>query len=96
MIIYSTITLKISPCCPAKAAAATVIILFKAVIAMDIMGAIHLRMDRGDPTHPYTAVAHRNRKARTNEVIFDMSMAANTSKNRIMVFVTRTTSMAIM
>jgi hypothetical protein len=75
-IVYSTIILKISPCCPAKATA-TVIIIFKAVIVMDIMGAIHICIGRGNPTHPYTAVTHHNRKARTSKVIFDMLMVAN-------------------
>jgi hypothetical protein len=76
LIVYSTIILKISPCCPAKATA-TVIIIFKAVIVMDIMGVIHICMDRGNPTHSYTAVTHRDRKVRPSKVIFDMLMVAN-------------------
>jgi hypothetical protein len=75
-VVYSAIILKISPCCPEKATM-TVIIIFKAVIVMDIMGAIHLCMGRGDPTNPYTAVTHRDCKARTSKVIFDMLMTAN-------------------
>ena len=41
------------------------------------MGAIHPR-GPGVPVDLPAAIAHRDRKARTNEVIFDISMAANT------------------
>ena len=40
------------------------------------MGAIHLRFPWGPVDLP-AAIAHRDRKARINKVIFDISMAAN-------------------